>query len=221
MPRADEDIKKDVVDQLYWDDRVNAADIQVEVLDGNVRLIGTVPDYLGRAAATGDAWAVAGVLGVDNTLAVTFPAKFDVPDDADIRANAANILRWRPGLDITKIQVEVNAGIVTLKGNVDSYWKRNDAEWAVAGVVGVVDVINELSVVPTEDIVDEVIAQDVERALERNLLVEPDEVTVKVANNEVTLTGTVPTYAAHQAAESAAIYTPGVVDVMNCLTVAA
>lgn len=31
MARRDEDIKKDVIDQLYWDDRVDASDIEVSV----------------------------------------------------------------------------------------------------------------------------------------------------------------------------------------------
>jgi len=47
---TDEKIKKQVVDQLYWDARVDASDVKVEVSDRNVILTGTVPSYGVRQA---------------------------------------------------------------------------------------------------------------------------------------------------------------------------
>ena len=221
MARTHEEIKKDVVDQIFWDDSVDAADIQVEVLGGQVTLTGHVPNYAARADAALDAEAVPGVRGVDNRITVEIPAAPVVPNDADIRASAQSVLRWRPGFDTAKIDVDVNEGILTLTGNVDAYWKRYDAEEAVANLSGVIDVVNELTVVPTKRIEDEVIADDVERALDRNLLVAADDVTVKVENGEVALTGTVPTITARRAAGTAAAYTAGILSVENNLTVAA
>lgn len=43
MIRADEEIKRDLVDELYWDYRVDASNVKAEVSDGKVRLTGTVP----------------------------------------------------------------------------------------------------------------------------------------------------------------------------------
>ena len=43
MTPTDEDIKKDVVDELDWDSRIDASDIFVEVENGEVLLSGTAP----------------------------------------------------------------------------------------------------------------------------------------------------------------------------------
>jgi osmotically-inducible protein OsmY len=41
MPRNKEEIKKDVVDQLYWDSRVNAADVKVSV-EGALNIVNKI-----------------------------------------------------------------------------------------------------------------------------------------------------------------------------------
>ena len=58
MKSKDEQIKKAVVDMLYWDSRVDASDIHVEVTDGEVTLRGTVPSYATKEAALFDAWKI-------------------------------------------------------------------------------------------------------------------------------------------------------------------
>jgi len=66
MPRIDENIKRDVVDQLYWDSRVNAADIKVTVFDGVVTLSGFVNTSNARYSAASDTWMSEGVTEVNN-----------------------------------------------------------------------------------------------------------------------------------------------------------
>ena len=221
MSRSDEQIKKLVVDQLYWDARVDAADVQVQVLQGLVGLSGSVPTYTARMAAADDAWSVLGVRGVDNLLTVRFPSTVSVPNDDQLRSQVLDTLRWKPRLDATKIDAQVNDGVVTLSGTVDAYWKRAQAEETVGGIHGVRSIVNELTVVPTAGVVDEVIAEDVEKALDRNLLVDPDAITVEVENGTVRLSGTVPTNATRRAATSAAARTGGVRDVVDDLLLAA
>lgn len=60
MARTEEQIKRDVVDQLFWDIRVDASDVTVEVSNGTVTLRGTVPTYLAAKAAIDDSWCVLG-----------------------------------------------------------------------------------------------------------------------------------------------------------------
>ena len=74
MKTKDEQIKKAVVDMLYWDNRVDASNIDVEVTDGAVTLRGTVPSYTIKEAALFDAWKVIGVKKVDNNCYVKFPS---------------------------------------------------------------------------------------------------------------------------------------------------
>ncbi len=78
---------------------------------------------------------------------------------------------------------------------------------------------NEMGVVPTEQPIDEAIARDIEAALGRNINVNVEDVTVEVENGVVTLTGTVPTWAAWRAAYNTAIYTSGVVDIVDQLVI--
>jgi hypothetical protein len=73
MPRKDEDIKKDIVDALYWDRRVDASLVTVTVSDGNVMLGGSVPDRAALEAAEDDARVVGGkgrVQTVENRLRI-------------------------------------------------------------------------------------------------------------------------------------------------------
>ncbi len=102
-----------------------------------------------------------------------------------------------------------------LEGNVDSYWKRWKAEDLISELIGVIDVENHLTIVPTDDFMDKEIAKDIEKALDRNLYVDAENITVKVNQGEVTLTGTTPTNYARSKAFSAAAFTPGVIDVEN------
>jgi osmotically-inducible protein OsmY len=219
MMRTDEEIKKDVVDHLYWDDGVDASDVKVEVTAGKVRLTGTLASYTARAAAASLAWSVRGVTGVTNLLSIRLPPTFTVPTDEQLQTGAKNALAWNPDVYGFDIDVSVADGIVTLKGTVDTYWKRYTAENVVSQLSGVADVVNQLAVVPTQKQDDKLIAQDIEASLERNLYVNAEDVTVKVENGEVILTGTVPTWHARGNAYHAAAFTLGVRDVQNYLTV--
>ena len=45
MAQTDQQIKKNIVDQLYWDYRVDAAEVQVQVYGGEVTLTGQASGY--------------------------------------------------------------------------------------------------------------------------------------------------------------------------------
>jgi hyperosmotically inducible protein len=219
MIRTDEQIKRDIVDELYWDPRVDASDVKIEVADGQATLTGTVPTYTAREAAATAAWGIAGVKDVTNLMTVRFPATFDVPTDAQIKSEAQRRLTWNPDVYSMDIDVSVTRGVITLEGTVDAYWKRWRVENLVSQVQGVVDVKNYLAVVPSDSFIDKDIATDIEAALERSLYVDAEAATVEVEDGRVTLTGTVPTYYGRARAYDAAVNTPGVVAVDNNITV--
>jgi osmotically-inducible protein OsmY len=219
MLRTDEDIKRDLVDEMYWDYKVDASDIKIEVSDGRVTLTGTVPSYSARNAASTATWGIDGVTEVINLLTVEFPPALTVPADTDLKTRVENSLTWNPDIYSVDIDVRVTDGVVRLEGTVDSYWKRWKAEDIISDLSGVIDVENHLAVVPSESFVDKDIAEDIESALERNIYVDAEQVTVKVENGKVTLTGTVPSYFARGKAYDAAAFTPGVIEVDNNLVV--
>jgi osmotically-inducible protein OsmY len=219
MIRTDETIKKDLVDELYWDYRVDAADVKVEVSGGEVKLTGFVPSYSARQAATALAWEIESVKDVTNLLTVRFPATISPPTDLEIKTNAERTLAWSPEVYSIDIDVEVLDGKVRLNGTVDAYWKRWKAKNLVSALRGVTEVENHLAVAPIDDYLDQDIARDIEGALKRNLYVDAEKVTVKVEDGEVILTGIVPTYFARKRAENAAAFTPGVLTVENKIIV--
>ena len=219
MARKDESIKKDVADYLYWDDRVDSSDISITVDDGEVKLDGTVTDYTSSKNAVLDAWDAEGVTKVENNLEVEIPTEVTVPTDSEIESNIKNILEWNSSIDASEIGVDVSAGVVTLDGTVDAYWKKLRAEDVVSRATGVLNVANELAVVPTEDVLDKAIAEDVVSALETKFTVNADDVDVKVEDGTVTLSGTLPSWTSYRSAMDAAENTLGVTDVIDQLVI--
>lgn len=219
MDRRDEDIKKDVVDQIYWDNRVNAADVKVDVLNGQVTLSGSVPSLTARSNAIADAWVIDGVQNVFDRLTVFYPNDFEVPTDEEIRESVENSLRWNVDIYSADIEIYVEGGIATLKGTVDAYWKKWKAEDLASGVRGVIEVKNELTIVSSGRWLDRDIAIDIEEALDRNPSIDSEDITVKVEDGKVIMTGVVPSWYVRSQAENVARHTAGVVEVDNSLQV--
>lgn len=216
---TDKQIKKHIVEQLYWDDRVNAADVRVTSVDGRVVLAGNVPHYTALQAAERDAWRVPGVKSVENQLVIRYPAEAAIPADDELRLNILSKLLWSSDVDPATIEVSVAAGVATLEGTVDSYWKKVKAEVLAYDVIGVNLVENRLAVVPTRDILDEAIGESIMAALARTRGVDLAAVDVQVENGVVTLSGAVPDYKTLQAVRGAAVHTLGVVDVQTELVI--
>jgi osmotically-inducible protein OsmY len=213
----DQDIDKQVIDQLYWDNSVNVSDVAVIVDDGRVTLKGTVPSFHAKTTAVEDAFQVRGVTFVDDELTVNYPV---VPSDKEIKEDIESAFDWDYDLNEHKISVSVNEGAVKLTGSVDAYWKKVLAENDATKVNGVLDIRNELAIVTTNRRKDEEIGRDIEEALRRNPNVEVNDIDVKVGKGRVVLSGEVPAWSALTAAERSARYTSGVAWVDNELTIA-
>lgn len=217
MKSKDEQIKKAVVDMLYWDSRIDASDINVEVTGGEVTLRGTVPSYAVKETALFDAWKVPGVKKVNNNSFVRFPSTAKTLSDSDIETNIAKQLGWNDSTRNENIHVKVKKGEVMLEGHVDAYWKMFRAQQITSDVMGVVDIENKLTVVPTETVADQVIATSIMNAIDRIYAVSVDDVDVKVKDGIVTLSGKLATRVACDAALECAYNTFGVRNVKDRL----
>lgn len=223
MPRSDELIKKEVVDQITRDDRVDASKVAVEVDNGIVILRGEVPSYFTRSAVQYSALKVVDVRRVVNQITVNPPEPFLASEpplaDVEIENNIKEKFADNPDINLTNIEVNVSAGAVTLTGTVNAYWKKMHVVDLISDGPGVVYIDNLLAVVPTEDHYDQEIAREIVYNLNRTVDVDPDEITVKVEAGKVLMSGTVPSRAARQLAYEAAWFTPGVVDVEDRLSI--
>jgi hyperosmotically inducible periplasmic protein len=221
MKRSDENIKKDIVDELYWDTQIDASKVTVTVDDGVVTLSGEVPTYGDLSRARVAAWGIADVIDVIDDMTVRYVTPPALPSDHEIESRANNMLIWDPAIDEAVVNVSVANGIVTVEGTVDAHWKRSFVEDKLTGIRGILAVVNKLAVVPTKRISDELVAKDVIAALDRDTRVNVDDIEVEVDDGIVTLSGSVPRWAARWAAGRDASQTAGVIDVRNELKLVA
>lgn len=206
---SDEMIKQNVVDQLYWDNRVDASNIQVEVNGGTVSLSGSVTNFKSKDAAFLDACSVPGVRSINNKILVQYPEKEELPSDAEIKSKIDDVIGWNLSLDPVEIRVDVKSGFVTLEGSVNALWKKAAVREIAANIHGVLGITNKLAIIPLDKHEDEDIAQDIIDALYRNVNIDVDEIDVEVVNGEVTLTGIVSGWKEHEALIDTARNTKG------------
>jgi osmotically-inducible protein OsmY len=145
--RTDEQMQRDVLAELKWDARVLPNEIAVAVKDGIVTLTGSVDSYLKRLAAEEAAHRVRGVKAVANDIEVRLSSVSE-RSDAKIAAAAVRALEWDAAVSVDKLDVTVSKGWVTLKGDVEWYYQRQDAERVVRRLMGVKGVTNLINVKP-------------------------------------------------------------------------
>jgi osmotically-inducible protein OsmY len=220
MTTPQERIKQDLVDELAWDSRVLATDVDVEVNDRTVILSGTVPSHLSRQAALEHARTIPGVIEVIDRIGVRYPEVTEIPTDEGIRANVESVLSWNPDIDFDDMRISVSGGVAKLLGSVNALWKKYHAEELVRSLHGVVGVDNDLAIVPKHSRTDQAIAEEVTNKLKRRPNVDLESIDVTVEDAAVTLSGSVPDIATEEAALNAARYTDGVQEVTDKLTIA-
>src|SRR5882757_4209223 len=143
--RTDAQIYSDVLAELQWEPRVQRNEIGVAVKQGVVTLTGYVDSYLKRWAAEDAAHRVRGVKAVANDIEVLLSAD-DERTDADIAAAAVRGLESDASIPIDKLDVTVSKGWVTLKGQVEWQYQKDDAERVVRRLVGVKGVSNLMTI---------------------------------------------------------------------------
>ena len=89
------------------------------------------------------------------------------------------------------VRISVTIGRVTLEGSVPTYRRRLAAEELVASFDGVRDIVNHLTVEPSELIPDEDVAANVRAAIDSNADVNGEAITVAVNDGAVALRGSV------------------------------
>src|SRR6267378_197203 len=210
--RTDPQIQTDVLAELKWDARVMPNEIGVMVKDGVVTLTGWVDSYTKKWAAEEAAHRVRGVKAVANDIEIRLPSTAE-RNDADIAAAAARALEWDAFVPIDKIDVTVSKGWVTLKGEVEWQYQKQDAERAVRRLPGVKGVSNLVLVRPR--VTPSELKRQIEQALVRTAELDAKRITVDVDGSKVILKGTVRSWAEKKEAERQAWLAPGVTSVDN------
>jgi VCBS repeat-containing protein len=140
--------------------------------------------------------------------------------DAELQRDVQNQLNWEPIVTAAQIGVTAKDGVVTLTGNVPSYFEKIEAEHVVGRVAGVKGIAEELQVnLPAfSQRTDADIAGSALNALAWDVSVPRDQTQVMVENGWVTLAGQMDWYYQKSAAQNAVRHLMGVKGVSNSIT---
>jgi len=211
-------LRAQVAAELTWDPRVDSTDITVSAEGGMVTLHGTVASCRQKREADNATRRVHGVTGISNYLEVHTPDR-DRRADAVVRADVRQALLLNCLIPAT-VEARVEAGFVTLSGVAAWQFQRDEAELACAAVPGVTGVDVAISLHPAPDGGDG-IQQAISAALRRSARLDRFQLSVDCPlPGLVVLSGTVSSWAEHDAAVAVAWSAPGITDVDDRIVVA-
>ena len=213
--KSDSDIKRDVEAELRWTPDVDDTDIAVKVNGGEVSLAGFVAGYLQKYHAEIAVRRVKGVAAVANDIQVKSSA--DGPADPELARAALAALKTDLPLTWEQVQITVKGGRISLTGTVEWHYQRERAESAMRRLDGIVSVRNSIEIKPA--VAPENIQHRIEDAFRRLAQVDADQIKVETSGSEVTLNGEVRSWAERDQAQQTAWSAPGVMRVINHLSV--
>ena len=163
----DNDLQSDVIAELSWEPSISSAHIGVTAKDGVVTLTGHVDNYLQKNAAESAAGRVKGVKAVAEELEIRYT--YDpMRTDEDIASAALNRLSWSVSVPQGAVKIKVEAGWITLTGEVEWHYQKMAAADDVRSLLGVKGVSNDITIKPTVNTVD--ISDSIRKALHRSWL---------------------------------------------------
>jgi osmotically-inducible protein OsmY len=215
--KTDQQLQQAVIDELTWDPSVHASEIGVIVKDGVVTLDGEVSSFAEKWGAERAAQRVTGV----QALAVGLDVKLSAlgkRSDSDIARSAQTALHWCSSCPSETIQLMVEDGWITLTGTVEWHYQKQAATDALRDLIGVTGVSDQISISPK--VLSTVVKADIEAALKRRSTSDAQEIHVDVHGADVTLSGTVHSWAERELARHSAWGTKGVRQVVDNMAMA-
>lgn len=216
--KTDKQLHQNVVDALEWEPSIKHDDIAVGVKDGVVTMSGYVDSFAAKVKAERIVERMSGVKALADELKVKIPYASQRPD-TEIAHEVVNAFRWNIEVPDDRVKAKVENGWVTLEGDVEWYYQSAAAERAVRYLTGVRGVTNLLKVKPPTVSTFEV-SQKIKDALRRSAEVDADRITVEAHDGQVTLRGSVRSFAERRDAEYAAWSAPGVSAVDDRIVIA-
>jgi len=184
---CDRALEQDVSDELDWDAAIDSHGLSVTASGGIVTITGHVRHYSQQHEVERLAQTIAGVKGVILRVEVD---PTDVSTDAELARIAAAAVATTIDLGPYPIDMQVNAGWITLRGSVAWEFQRRKVIKAVGALRGVLG-INNMITISTADVPGAKIKSSIESALKRLFDARRQRIGVTVVNGVVTLSGAV------------------------------
>lgn len=151
---TDTQLEQIIRQNLLWNNRIRASEIEVKVENGRVTLTGLVSSSKENYIAVNDAY-ITGIKEVNGARLIVDPrlsqqkhldntAKYR--SDLEIKNNIQDTFKADSTLQQIPVQVRIKNGIVTLKGKVESLTIKQAALRNAKNTVGVVRVYDEIEV---------------------------------------------------------------------------
>jgi osmotically-inducible protein OsmY len=214
--KPDNEIRRDVEEELRWSPDVDETDVAVKVNDGVVSLTGFVRSYFEKYRAEDAAKRIGGVAAVANDIEVR-PVAEDYRLDPEIARSAVAAIRAELPAIVENTKIVVNNGRVTLEGKVEWNHQRERLEEIVRRLRGTKGITNLISVEPRVQPAE--VQHLIEQAFRRSAEIDANQISVKANGGTVTLSGRVRTWSERTQAQETAWAAPGVRAVINDLAI--
>lgn len=223
--RNDDDIKADVEAQLNLDVYLCDLPINVSVRDAVVTLTGSVGSKYEKMLAERETRYLSHVKNVKNDLKIATwenrgarKHRSTGDSDSDLRKHVKKVMSSDTRVDASSIDVTAYGGHVTLRGSVPFMYQKRAAARDANNTVGVAWVTNDLLVtaIPRQD---DSILTDILSCFDSDYLMSGMDVTIRVRDGVVSLTGSVSSKLDRQHAEELVTRVPGVKKIRDYIRV--
>jgi len=214
--RSNEELQRKVQQALKWEPLLHAAEIGVTAKNGLVTLTGTVSCYAKKAEAEEAAKKTEGVKAVVEHIEIRYNS-LGSNTDTEIAQQVLNAFKWNTEIPHDKVTVKVEAGWVTLEGEVAWNYQKEAAKKAVINLIGVKGVINTIAIRANAG--DVINPKDIYKALLRSGSLNCEDIKLEVQGHTLILTGSIDSWYEKEEAARIAWNAPGVLKIENQLTV--
>jgi len=215
--KTNEQLQRDVIDELKWDPLISASEIGVSAKEGVVTLSGYVDSFSKKYAAEKAAKRVNGVQAVAEDIEVRLTNGLARHDDTAIAATILNAFKWNSLVPESQLKIKVDDSWVTLEGTVDWQFQKDAAYKAVRDIAGIRGVSNLINLKPQLEKTD--IERTIKQALQRRANVNADNIRVRTEGGKVILSGKASTWYERQEVEKAVWASPGVTEVDDNISI--